>query len=106
MPQPNTPADEIWTTEDGTKIPVANLSEDHAKNILRMILRSERERREFFKTKLLPELIARIREEHGPDAKIDGIEINGEPFDMGTATGEADIDAAFDKAGAGGHKFH
>jgi hypothetical protein len=37
--------DEIWKCEDGRRIPVGELTEDHAKNILRMILRQRRERR-------------------------------------------------------------
>ena len=36
--------DEIWVTKSGQKIPVAELSEDHAKNILRMLLRKNRDR--------------------------------------------------------------
>lgn len=37
--------DEIWKCEDGRRIPVGELTEDHAKNILRMILRNRRRQR-------------------------------------------------------------
>jgi hypothetical protein len=36
--------DEVWTKEDGTMIACQDLELDHAKNIIRMILRQERER--------------------------------------------------------------
>jgi len=36
--------DEVWTKEDGTMIAVQNLELAHAHNIIRMILRNERER--------------------------------------------------------------
>lgn len=42
------PKDETWVTEDGTEILVGDLTEDHAKNILRMILKDQRKRNEFF----------------------------------------------------------
>ena len=38
-------ADEVWTKEDGTMIACQDLELDHAKNIIRMILRNEREQR-------------------------------------------------------------
>lgn len=36
--------DEVWTTKDGRRIPICDLTEDHAKQILRMILRRIRRR--------------------------------------------------------------
>lgn len=36
--------DEIWKTRDGREIPVGELGEEHAKNILRMLIRKRRER--------------------------------------------------------------
>jgi hypothetical protein len=36
--------DEIWITKDGRKIKVADMTEKHAKNVLRMILRQRREK--------------------------------------------------------------
>lgn len=38
--------DEIWTCRDGRQIPVGELTEAHAKSILRMILRNNRIKRE------------------------------------------------------------
>lgn len=38
--------DEQWTMDDGTKIWIADMTESHAKNCLRMILRRTREDRE------------------------------------------------------------
>ena len=40
-------SDEIWTMEDGTEIQVRDMTESHAKNILRMILRKSRERESY-----------------------------------------------------------
>ena len=37
--------DEVWTKEDGTMIVCQDLELEHAKNIIRMILRNEREQR-------------------------------------------------------------
>lgn len=34
--------DEVWTTEDGTMVLVQDLSPEHARNIIRMILRNSR----------------------------------------------------------------
>lgn len=38
--------DEIWTTRDGRKIPVGELTEEHARNILRMLIRKGRDLRD------------------------------------------------------------
>lgn len=35
--------DEVWITADGKEIPIGDLTEPHAKNILRMLLREHRE---------------------------------------------------------------
>lgn len=37
--------DEIWTTRDGRKIAVADMSEEHVRNTLRMLLRNMRRQR-------------------------------------------------------------
>ncbi len=37
--------DEVWTKEDGTMIACQDLDHEHAKNIIRMILRQDRESR-------------------------------------------------------------
>lgn len=34
--------EEYWRTKDGRKIAVSDLTEDHAKNIIRMIIKSNR----------------------------------------------------------------
>ncbi len=36
--------DEVWTMKDGTRIPIAQMSERHAKNCLRLLIRRRRER--------------------------------------------------------------
>jgi hypothetical protein len=98
--------EEIWETEDGTQIPIAELSEEHAKNILRMIIRVTREKRMFVEQMLVPALIEHIREEFGADVQIDNMSIDGEPL---TPQPEAEVnavDAAFIKAGAGGNNIH
>lgn len=38
--------DEVWTTRDGRRIEVQDLDADHVRNILRMLLRAQRLRRE------------------------------------------------------------
>lgn len=38
--------DEVWTTQDGTMIQIQDLSPEHARNIIRMMLRNEREAKE------------------------------------------------------------
>jgi len=38
--------DEVWTTRDGREIEVGNMTEAHAKNALRMMLRKRRRVRE------------------------------------------------------------
>lgn len=38
-------SDEVWTKEDGTMIACQDLELEHAKNIIRMILRQDRDRR-------------------------------------------------------------
>jgi hypothetical protein len=38
--------DEVWTKEDGTMIACQDLDHEHAKNIIRMMLRNERRRTE------------------------------------------------------------
>lgn len=43
--QPADP-DEVWTTRDGREIAVGDMEEQHVRNVLRMILRKRRERRE------------------------------------------------------------
>jgi hypothetical protein len=37
-----THTDEIWITKDGRKIPVGEMSEEHVRNALRMVLRMRR----------------------------------------------------------------
>ena len=52
--------DEFWMTKDNDMIQIQDLSEDHCKNILRMIIRGNREMAEAmleFKAKLLSESI-------------------------------------------------
>jgi hypothetical protein len=38
--------DEIWVCQDGRRLAVGEMTEEHAKNTLRMILRNRRRRRE------------------------------------------------------------
>lgn len=53
--------DEIWTTRDGRKIPVGEMSEDHVRNALRMILRKRR--------KLAIDLIAKLEDRYNYDGQ-------------------------------------
>lgn len=48
--------DEIWTTEDGRQIAISDLSEEHAKDILRMLIKQEREEKDYYNTHILPQL--------------------------------------------------
>lgn len=45
--------DEIWVTKDGRKIAVSDMSENHVRNALRMILRNARKKRERVMDELL-----------------------------------------------------
>lgn len=42
--------DEVWVTRDGRQLLVGKMTEEHAKNALRMILRKRRRRRELLGT--------------------------------------------------------
>lgn len=110
----NNSNDEVWVTEDGTRIPVFMLSEAHAKNILRMMLRREKEQEDFFQNQIIPELMGHLGEIiadlEDSQAEVTSIEINGQtvdihrlnikPEDESPTTAE-DIAAAFDKANKG-----
>lgn len=37
--------DEIWTTKDGTKLPVGQMTEEHVRNALRHVIKRARERK-------------------------------------------------------------
>jgi hypothetical protein len=45
QPPPAPCSDEVWVTKDGRHIPVGELQADHARNIIRMILKDRRKRR-------------------------------------------------------------
>lgn len=56
--------DEIWTTKDGTKIAVADMDEEHVRNVLRMLLRKARLKRERRIQQALPEMtVGEIQDE-------------------------------------------
>lgn len=44
------PDDEIWTTRDGRKIAVGDMTEEHARNTLRLVIRRIRERHDLMTT--------------------------------------------------------
>jgi hypothetical protein len=44
-PTPEEKGDEVWVTKDGRHIPVGELQAEHARNIIRMILKDRRKRR-------------------------------------------------------------
>lgn len=44
-PAPRHEPDEVWVSEDGRRIPVSELEPEHARNIVRMVLRARRLRR-------------------------------------------------------------
>lgn len=67
------PADETWITEAGERILVGDLTEDHAKNILRMILKDERQRRDFFENEMVPKiesLMEQLASDSGADVTV------------------------------------
>ena len=99
------PQDEIWTTEDGTQIAIGDLTENHAKNILRMIIKQKREKDEFFRKEILPKISGMLEELQGTDGEITfgEIRIDGESISVDDASS---IDAMFAKAGAGGNNIH
>lgn len=62
--------DEIWVTEDGRKIPVADLEEPHMRSIIRMILKAKRER--FERKRRLRVLIDTLTDDMLEDLDADG----------------------------------
>jgi hypothetical protein len=58
--------DEIWTTKEGEMIHIQDLSPEHARNVIRLILRSERERNAMLK-EVLGKVFSEIQE--GVDAE-------------------------------------
>lgn len=108
--------DEVWVMEDGTKIPVSELTEAHAKSILRMILRRNRMDSEHFEEHILPKLkdhIGEIFNVVGNELADDEVNIVfskmdqfGEITEMQFGTGEPpkttmdDIDEMFQRHGA------
>ncbi len=93
--------DEVWTTRDGDQIKVGDLSETHAKNILRMIIKTERERKDDVENYLLgAEVLAVIRsitDELGGTPRV--IIFDSEDNTEGETTMD-DIDSMFRKHGA------
>jgi septum formation topological specificity factor MinE len=61
----STPPDEIWKCQDGRLVAVGDMTEAHAKNALRMILRNRREQRarQVDLDRLQEELLAEIAED-------------------------------------------
>ena len=61
--------DEVWTKEDGTMIACQDLELNHAKNIIRMILRNDREQRRVQQEMMesLQQAIAQISEAQNSD---------------------------------------
>ena len=45
--------DEVWITKEGEKIPVKDLSEKYAKNIIRMLIRKQRNEKENLDSKIM-----------------------------------------------------
>lgn len=68
--------DEIWTQKDGTKIAVGDMTEEHVRNALRMILRKARQRVEadLFDFELeRPDnhaILAELRRKHGDQVRV------------------------------------
>jgi hypothetical protein len=59
----NTCLDEVWITRDGEMLQVQDLSEAHVKNILRMILKTEREARMRYVEQLAEQLQAAFNDD-------------------------------------------
>jgi hypothetical protein len=55
------PYDELWTTRDGRKIPVADMDVDHLRNALRMMIRTARRAKR--RTLTLTTMVCERREE-------------------------------------------
>ncbi len=44
--------DEIWECKDGRRIPVSEMSEDHVRSTLRMIIRTRRRKEELIRSSI------------------------------------------------------
>jgi len=68
--------DEVWRTEDGRILQIQDIEPEHCRNILRMILRQEREAEEHLKelTGILKNAIETVRSEieEGYEDPVDG----------------------------------
>lgn len=93
MSEKEQPKDETWVMQDGTRVLVGDLTEDEVKDILRMILKEQRERAEHFEQHILPQIgnIISAMSEGG----FTEIEISSDPREQMDS-----IDEMFLKAGA------
>lgn len=79
--------DELWLTQDGTPILVQDLSEAHCKNILRMILRNQKEDAATLEHALV-DMINALGDASGPDIQMRTVVLDQDQIDD-------DIDALF-----------
>ena len=59
--------DEMWITKDGESIPVSDLTEEHAKNIVRMFLRVHNQHKRKLKESLKTDLLDFLDFAQAPD---------------------------------------
>lgn len=65
--------DEVWTMDDGTCIPVGELTEAQAKDILRELIKADREDLDYFHTQILPQLADVLDSLDDVNAQLDNI---------------------------------
>ncbi len=67
----NSVKEEIWTTADGRQLRVADMTEEHAKNALRMMIRRGR-----LAGSLVDAVVARVRQEGIREAEAEAAQLD------------------------------
>lgn len=73
--------DEVWSTQDGTLHLIQDLSDDHCRNIVRMMLRQEREHVEALRN-AMQDLGSRLEEVLGIPVDTVGLPTDTRPLDQ------------------------
>lgn len=65
--------DEVWIMDDGTRVPVNELTEAQAKDIIRRIIKEDREELDYFHTQILPQLADVLESLDEVNSQLDNI---------------------------------
>lgn len=93
--------DEMWTTANGDKIAIGDLSEQQVKDILRKLIKNDREELAYFNTYIMPQITGCI-DDLADLAKMIEVEIhddvNAAAYQRSADAGFSLIEDAFDRA--------